>query len=111
MNKIMVLIGTIFLIIAVIIQGMGITKEHESLRDGLNAFKDGNSDDLEDAMDEEIWAKTILNIALGVFMIGFIIIFIGFILPKMRVEREPEHYHEPPPQPTRKPAPPREFYD
>lgn len=107
----MVLIGTILLIITLIIQCVGTMKEHEANRDGYNALKNDDSEDYLDAMDDGIWAETIINIAQIGLILSFILLFIGFILPQMKMVREPEPEYRPPPQqPPRKPMPPREDY-
>jgi len=97
MNKIMVLIGTIFLIIAMVMQCIGTMQFRGSLEDQIDALKDMDDKDLEDAYDDEISARTTLGIALATFMLAFIFVFIGFALP-ITMYRTPQY----PPPPPRK---------
>lgn len=99
MNKIVVLIGTVLVIIAGIMQCIGIMQLSGSRNDQIDEMRsdEWDDEDMYGAYEDEVSAHTTLGIALAMFMVAFIFISMGLALPLISNPRY--QYQQPPPPP------------
>lgn len=109
MNKIVVLIGTVLVIIAAIMQCIGTMQLRGSMNDQIDELRadEWDDDDLYDAYDDEVSAHTTLGISLAMFMAAFIFISIGIALPLLTNHVYQYQRPPPPPPPPQQQYPPR----